>query len=1357
MKKMMKIKGDMDEVKDKVYYPLEQLHLDCCEMDAPDLYGNTHFLVIVDRATSMMWTIPLKEKRELYKLVDKFIKQVVKPYHKLKTNRLLRQLTGDGDDDEQGILFKENQGTEGKRQVINETLEECVSGLRNIRCDRGTEFNNEGMIGMLEQHGAKLDMVPAYVNDGRAEAAIKKLVTFTRCCLIDAGLKKCFWSSIMSMVCHVLNRSYCNSLKGVPYSQMTGLKPIVSYFRQPGSIALCHKQDEHRRKLDNTAFIGITIGYDTADKSWIFLNPRSGRSVRTIHAQFYERSRDPQEMIDMSHLVIDDPKWKGDVKVKTWRCQLWPKVLWPGMPTNCMGNTKDEFPTEGIVPDGFDHDGKNFSNDLQKQVEKLKHLKVSGSTKIDRDNEVERHVYDYCDQGTDSTFPGNIIVHGVNAGSSRSEYITARLQHVVGKRIRDLFDEDNKPKIKVQDKTGKMVDYRYQDLLYDLKTKRLSTIEAPDEEEKPSHKSTGHKKSSRGTKRVQFFGMTVKANDVYERKQFDAWYAPSKEPRRDEGMFDDPVKEDSPVYEWGRIAERSVASFQILGSDNKRHRLREHIKCGDTDVFRKLPKGQKARNSKEHSNYIHRSKLIPMAQNVVEVPSTDELIGYRGNGTFVDRAGKVKPSHIVDRGMAEWRSSYSLACHEAERFVQGIPTNAELEKDETWNHVNQAEVDDMIPLKVPKGVKKALYDKDYLPHWKEAVYTEMNTLTKMGCFDLIRSDHPKVKEYGVLPAHFVFTDKWTADVPPKFSKLKARIVANGNMEPKSEDPFANFSPTAGPSINRFFDGYSILKGYKILSSDVSSAFIASKTKGKLIFLRPPPGTAPPGYVFLCRRFLYGLGRSPAEWISTLTKALRSYGFEPFRDDPCLLRRVDEDGDEILIEAYVDDIKWAGADEKKIRKIINDLHQNHFKMTCDGEVETYLGMNYVFGKDDKGKSTLNVNQTAYVEALVKRFQLEDEYMNTLHVTAKRGRYNTPLPAVHSLSQLQKDMERDIDLDVGLIEWSKKYSFPMLVGSVIHAMVHTRPDIAYAVSILSRAMSNAELWHYKAMRHLLLYMKNTKHLGLDYSQSNMLNQHQLVTATIDEDGDIYDAYLSASVDSSFSDCPITYRSTSGYVVWFGGTPVEFECKRQSLVTLSTMESEWVAASRCVCAIRFLHKLMEFVGLRRTGPTKIMEDNAAVIACSTKTVHKARTKHIGTKWMNVREACQSMEEGKEPECKLVQVWTEHQVSDIFTKSLGKNDFERCRETLMGRVPFVEMVEKHRKNDPKVVKMASSYKAPNGVNLVYQSAEVINETGEVSWPYQVVANDVEFGKNYMSLRDCIMGRPAYDIPGYPTVARCA
>jgi hypothetical protein len=353
----------------------------------------------------------------------------------------------------------------------------------------------------------------------------------------------------------------------------------------------------------------------------------------------------------------------------------------------------------------------------------------------------------------------------------------------------------------------------------------------------------------------------------------------------------------------------------------------------------------------------------------------------------------------------------------------------------------------------------------------------------------------------------------------------------------------------------------------------------------------------------------------------------------------------------------------------------------------------------------------------------------------------------------VEQLRKQLEVGIDEDEGLKKWATEFSFPTLVGSVIHAMVHTRPDIAYAVSLLSRAMSRAELWHYKAMRHLLMYMVKTKELGLHYSQQNMLAQETLVTATVDEDGHIHDKHLTASVDAAFGDCPITFRSTSGFVVWFGGSPIEFECKLQSLVTLSTMESEWVAASKCISAIRFVHKLLEFVGLRRTGPTKVMEDNAAVVACSTRTVHKARSKHIGTKWMNVREACQSQPDengvGQPPECTLVSVWTEHQVSDVFTKSLGKNDFERCRETLMGRVPFDVMVANHQKKT-KTVGGVSSYKTPNGKTIAYSCAPMKGGVARSQWPRQVVTDDQQFGKNYMSLRDCIMGRPAFDIPGY-------
>ena len=154
---------------------------------------------------------------------------------------------------------------------------------------------------------------------------------------------------------------------------------------------------------------------------------------------------------------------------------------------------------------------------------------------------------------------------------------------------------------------------------------------------------------------------------------------------------------------------------------------------------------------------------------------------------------------------------------------------------------------------------------------------------------------------------------------------------------------------------------------------------------------------------------------------------------------------------------------------------------------------------------------------------------------------------------------------------------------------------------------------------------------------------------------------DQHFEAAVDASFADDKETYRSKSGFVVWFGGSPVDWECKRQPLVTMSTMESECVAASKCVLSINSLHKFLRFVELNRGGPTNVHKDNTACSAISTTPVHRARSKYIGAKYHNVREATQN------GEVELVQVWTEHNPADLFMKIVPRATFIRFRETLM------------------------------------------------------------------------------------------
>jgi len=585
----------------------------------------------------------------------------------------------------------------------------------------------------------------------------------------------------------------------------------------------------------------------------------------------------------------------------------------------------------------------------------------------------------------------------------------------------------------------------------------------------------------------------------------------------------------------------------------------------------------------------------------------------------------------------------------------------------------------------PTGSRKAMSDDTHLM-WTQSTISEINGLYEMDCIEYVKLDDPRLIGATILPSHVVYVAKFTSDVPAKFIKAKARLVADGNFEPRPEIPFANFSPTAGPCLNRLCDAYAVMNGYHIWTTDCTQAFLNSKTDTD-IFIRPPPGCGRKGYVWRLKKYLYGLKSSPAKWMETLTDELRRHGFVPFDDDPCLLRLKKGTGAEVIACVFVDDVKWACCDEETLKDIISKIgdvfqltvgktpvnSQSKHKINWeDAKITTYLGMRYNHDMAVDGQHRLVVDQTAYIDKLTERFEMED---------AKDA--FTPLPCMATPGQLKDRMGKTDDQE--LQQWADKFTFPVIVGSLIHAMVHTRPDIAYAVSVLSRSMAEPELFHYKAARQVLRYLKTTRTLGVCYRQSVMTTAKYMTTAAVEESSSdyhhpVYDTVLEAAADASFADDPETYRSTGGFVVWFGGSPVDYECKRQPLVTMSTLESEYVCASRCVLSIRFLHKFLSFMGLQRRGPTRLHEDNAACIAISNKPVHRMRSKHIGVKYHNVREAVQNSE------VDLIPIWTEHNCSDIFTKSEPREMFERFREVILGYKSLGAMQRDYPKKPDRV-----------------------------------------------------------------------
>ncbi|RVW90885.1 Retrovirus-related Pol polyprotein from transposon TNT 1-94 [Vitis vinifera] len=106
-----------------------------------------------------------------------------------------------------------------------------------------------------------------------------------------------------------------------------------------------------------------------------------------------------------------------------------------------------------------------------------------------------------------------------------------------------------------------------------------------------------------------------------------------------------------------------------------------------------------------------------------------------------------------------------------------------------------------------------------------------------------------------------------------------------------------------------------------------------------------------------------------------------------------------------------------------------------------------------------------------------------------------------------------------------------------------MVCTRPDIAYLVGMLGRYLSNPGMDHWRAAKRVMRYLQRTKEYMLTYRRLDQLE------------------FIGYS-DSDFAGCQDSRRSTSGYIYLLAGGAISWRSAKQTLITSSTMEAEFVA---------------------------------------------------------------------------------------------------------------------------------------------------------------------------------------------------
>ncbi|KAG6397726.1 hypothetical protein SASPL_143896 [Salvia splendens] len=159
----------------------------------------------------------------------------------------------------------------------------------------------------------------------------------------------------------------------------------------------------------------------------------------------------------------------------------------------------------------------------------------------------------------------------------------------------------------------------------------------------------------------------------------------------------------------------------------------------------------------------------------------------------------------------------------------------------------------------------------------------------------------------------------------------------------------------------------------------------------------------------------------------------------------------------------------------------------------------------------------------------------------------------------------------------------------------------------------------------------------------------------------DPTLYKSLVGSLRDSDWAGDNDDRKSTSGYVFYMGDTAFTWMSKKQPIVTLSTCEAEYVAATFSVCHAVWLRSLLAELGWSQKEPTTICVDNKSAIALSKNPVFHNRSKHIDTRYHYIRECVANQE------IQVEYVKSQDQVADIFTKPLKHEDFIKIR-TLLG-----------------------------------------------------------------------------------------
>ena len=522
-------------------------------------------------------------------------------------------------------------------------------------------------------------------------------------------------------------------------------------------------------------------------------------------------------------------------------------------------------------------------------------------------------------------------------------------------------------------------------------------------------------------------------------------------------------------------------------------------------------------------------------------------------------------------------------------------------------------------LQDPSTYNEAMSDIDS-KKWHQAMESEMDSMYTNQVWTLV--DPPP----GIRPIgnKWVFKRKIGSD--GKIETYKARLVAKGYKQREGIDYEDTFSPVAMVKSIRILLAIAAHYDYEIWQMDVKTAFLNGNLEEDLYMDQPEGFVSKDNIHKVCKlnRSIYGLKQASRSWNIRFDDAVKSFGFTQNMDEPCVYKKVSGSAVVFLV-LYVDDILLIGNDVGMLSSVKVWLSKT-FLMKDLGEASYVLGIKIY---RDRSRRLIGLSQSLYIDKVLNRFHMEN---------SKKGF----LPVRHGI-HLSKEM---CPQTIEEVQKMSKIPYASAIGSLMYAMLCTRPDISYGVSITSRYQSNPGIEHWNAVKNILKYLRRTKDLFLVYGGGDLQSELQV------------EAYTDSDFQSDVNDS----KSTSGFVFTLNGGAVSWRSRKQSVTADSTTEAEYIAAAEAAKEAVWMKKFITELDVVPTieSPIPLYCDNNGAIAQAKEPRSHQKSKHIRRRFHLIREFV------KNGDIDILKVASVDNIADPFTKPLSQVQLERHLEKM-------------------------------------------------------------------------------------------